>query len=134
LVGGLTIAEVGDRLEGDLLGLDPKGAWRTAAAEATGACEPEGAMERTVHISAGPAPAKEYLRERVADLTIHAWDLARALGVDEQLDAELVAVSLDLYREKGDLWRQWGLLGPAVAVPPGAGAQEVFVAETGRRP
>jgi uncharacterized protein (TIGR03086 family) len=134
LVGGLTIAEVGDRLEGDLLGHDPKEAWRVAAAEATAACEPAGAMDRTVHLSAGPTPAGEYMLERVADLTIHAWDLARALGLDEQLDSELVDVSLDLYRQKGDLWRQWGLLGPAVAVPAGADAQAVFVSETGRKP
>jgi uncharacterized protein (TIGR03086 family) len=134
LVEGLTIPEVGDRLEGDLLGQDPKQAWRAAAAEAITACGVPGSMDRTVQLSAGPTSAQEYIRERVADLTIHAWDLARALGADERLDADLVEASLDLYREKGDLWRQWGLLGPPVPAPPGADAQTMFVAVSGRLP
>lgn len=35
LLAGRTIADVGDRLDGDLLGADPDGAARAAAGEAT---------------------------------------------------------------------------------------------------
>src|SRR5688572_22903393 len=39
LVNGKTIAEVGDKYEGDLVGDDPVGKWRTAVAEAQGAVD-----------------------------------------------------------------------------------------------
>src|SRR5829696_6235060 len=43
LMGGSTIAEVGDRYEGDLLGDDPKGAWAESSAEAVAAVRADGA-------------------------------------------------------------------------------------------
>src|SRR5438093_13714711 len=51
IFAGRTVAEVGDRFDGDLLGDDPLGAWREAAAEAVTAVSGEGAMTRTVHLS-----------------------------------------------------------------------------------
>ena len=133
LVGGLTVPEVGDRLDGDLLGDDPRGAWRRAAADAVRACEEEGALERTVHLSAGDTPAVDYVGERILDLVMHAWDLARAVGGDESLDPELVEVARKVLAEKAELWRQYGALGPAVEVAPGADAQTELLAESGRR-
>ena len=38
-----------------------------------------------------PVPGREYTMQLFADHLIHAWDLARAIGVDERLDAGLVA-------------------------------------------
>ena len=35
----------------------------------------------------GDLPGAEILGFRIGDITVHAWDLARALGVDEALDA-----------------------------------------------
>ena len=93
LVGGLAIAEVGDRFDGDLLGDDPVGAWRSAAAAAIAACGVDGAMQRPLHLSSGEGPAADYIAERVLDLVMHAWDAARATGVDELLDADLLDVA-----------------------------------------
>ena len=47
-------------------------------------------MSRTVHLSFGDVTGEEYARQLVADLLIHGWDLARAIGADETLDADLV--------------------------------------------
>jgi uncharacterized protein (TIGR03086 family) len=60
LFGGATIAEVGDRFDGDLLGDDPLGNAADAAREADAAVAAPGAMERTVHLSFGDFPAGEY--------------------------------------------------------------------------
>ena len=88
LVEGLTIAEVGDALDGDLLGEEPSVAARAAAEEAIAAVEvrlPDGG---TVHLSYGEENIGEYLWQLTADHLIHGWDLAAATGQDRALDAE----------------------------------------------
>src|ERR1700761_6093819 len=46
LLAGSTIADVGDRFDGDVLGTDPKAAWAAAATQAVRAAEAGGAMDR----------------------------------------------------------------------------------------
>ena len=60
LLAGSTIAEVGDRFDGDVLGAEPKAGWAAASAGAVRAAEAEGAMDRIVHLSFGdfPSPAR----------------------------------------------------------------------------
>src|SRR5215469_2161023 len=48
LLAGSTIAEVGDRFDGDVLGADPKAAWALASAAAVHAVASDGAMDRIV--------------------------------------------------------------------------------------
>ncbi len=55
LLAGATVADVGDRFEGDILGDDPQVAWKEAAAQALAAATP-GVLERTVHLSFGDFP------------------------------------------------------------------------------
>jgi uncharacterized protein (TIGR03086 family) len=62
----------------------------TSAAEVVGAFEESDALERTVHHPAGDRSGLDLLWLRVAEWTVHGWDLARAIGGDEQLDPELV--------------------------------------------
>lgn len=91
LLAGRTIAEVGDSLDGDLLGEDPVAAWDAAAAEATTAVQQPGAMDGITHLSFGDFPAPEYTRQLIADHLIHGWDLAQAIGAEDLLDPELTA-------------------------------------------
>ena len=90
LFAGLTVGEVGDIFEGDQLVPDPLTAARDASGAALDAVREDGAMERTVHLSFGETPGVEYARQLAADHLVHAWDLARALGVDDTLDPEAV--------------------------------------------
>ena len=89
LLAGATIADIGDRFEGDILGDDPQVAWKEAAAQALAAASP-GSLRRTVHLSFGDFPGQEYLGQLTADHVIHAWDLARSIDADDRLDPELV--------------------------------------------
>ena len=75
LLEGQTIEQVGQRFEGDILGDDPKGAWRDATEDAFAAVGEDGAMERTVALSRGGTPANEYIGEMMVDHLIHSWDL-----------------------------------------------------------
>ncbi|HEV7864926.1 MAG TPA: maleylpyruvate isomerase family mycothiol-dependent enzyme, partial [Acidimicrobiia bacterium] len=52
LLEGQTLADVGDRFEGDILGADPQVAWKEAAAAALSPASPE-VLTRTVHLSFG---------------------------------------------------------------------------------
>jgi uncharacterized protein (TIGR03086 family) len=50
--------------------------------------EPD-ALDRVAHHPVGNRSGLDLLRMRTLDLTLHAWDLARSLGLDETLDPEL---------------------------------------------
>jgi uncharacterized protein (TIGR03086 family) len=133
LLAGATIAEVGDRFDGDVLGADPRAAWTLASATAVRAVEEDGAMDRIVHLSFGDFPGREYTLQLVADHLIHAWDLARAIGADERLDSGLVASCAAWFEAVEDGYRAAGAIAARPPVPGDADAQTVLLARFGRR-
>ena len=133
LLTGSTIAEVGDRFDGDVLGADPKLAWAAASAEAVQAVEADGAMGRTVHLSVGDFPGREYTLQLFADHLIHAWDLARAIGADERLDTELVTSCASWFGAVEDAYRSAGAIAARPSVPSDADAQTMLLARFGRQ-
>jgi len=134
LMAGATIADVGDALDGDLLGPEPAAAHAAAAAAALAAVMGDGALERTVHLSFGDVPGAEYARQLAADHLVHAWDLARALGADEQLDPDAASAVLDWFAGAEDAYRAAGAIGPRVAIAADAGIQAQLLARFGRQP
>lgn len=62
LMAGATLAEVGGRFDGDLLGADPLAAAEPAASEADAAVPAAIAEERIVQLSFGESSAAEYAR------------------------------------------------------------------------
>ena len=134
LLSGSTIADVGDRFDGDQLGDDPEAAWATAAALSIAAVAEPGALDRTVHVSFGDISAREYVSQLVCDHVIHGWDLDRAIGTDERIDAELVDFAYDFLLPQVEGWRSAGAFGPKVEVPAGSGRQAELLALTGRNP
>lgn len=134
LMEGRTIAEVGDRFDGDVLGADPAAACDDAAAAAIQAVCAEAALERTVHLSFGDVPGEEYAWQLTADHLIHGWDLAQAIGSDDRLDGDLVAAVAKWFDEREELYRAGGAIGPRVPVPEEADPQTVLLASFGRTP
>ena len=112
LLEGLTIADVGDRFDGDLLGDDPRGVGATAAADAVAAVGGLLAGIDSVHLSYGDEDPDEYVRQLSADHLIHGWDLAAATGQDRTLDAELVAEIAIWFADREELFRSAGVFGP----------------------
>jgi uncharacterized protein (TIGR03086 family) len=133
LLAGSTVAEVGDRFDGDVLGADPKAAWASASAAAVRAVAEDGAMDRIVHLSFGDFPGREYAMQLFADHLIHGWDLARAIGAEERLDSELVASCATWFDAVEDAYRSAGAIAARPPVPDEAGAQTVLLARFGRR-
>lgn len=67
-----------------------------------------------------------------ADTLIHTWDLARATGQDDQLDAEAATKALDFLTPIDEAIRRPGGFGPKLTPPPGADAQAKLLAFAGR--
>ena len=132
LFAGGTIQEVGDRFDGDLLGNDPAAAWDDSAAAAIVAVDDPAAMDRTVHLSFGDFPGREYAMQLLADLVVHGWDLARATGADERMDPELVDVCRAWFAGVADAYRSAGAVAARPPVPPGADPQTQLLADFGR--
>ncbi|WP_284574891.1 TIGR03086 family metal-binding protein [Streptomyces sp. 2P-4] len=129
---GCTVAEVGDRFAGDILGDDPAAAWDRAARAAHTAFASPWALERIVSLSYGPSKAAAYCAELTADCVVHAWDLARAVGADDRLPAGLVRFALDEITPYADGLAAAGMYGPPLVPPPGADDQTRLLALTGR--
>lgn len=133
LLDGQTIDQVGDRFDGDLLGDDPKQAWKEASEEALAAAGRPGAMEATAHLSFGDFPGRDYVMQVLVDHVIHAWDLARGIDADDALDPDLVQVAYDFLEPQVEAWRAGGAFGELVEVPESADLQTRLLALTGRR-
>jgi uncharacterized protein (TIGR03086 family) len=132
LFAGRTVEEVGDRFDGDLLGDDAVAAWDDSAAAAVAAVEAPGAMDRIVHLSFGDFPGRDYAMQLFADLLVHGWDLSRAIGADERLDAALVDACAAWFAGVAEGYRSAGVVGPRPATPADADAQTLLLAEFGR--
>ena len=104
----MTIAEVGDRFDGDLLGDDPQAVGHDAATDASAAVDELLAGLDTVHLSYGDEDPAEYVRQLCADHLIHGWDLAAATGQDRTLDPELVDEVATWFADREELYRVGG--------------------------
>jgi uncharacterized protein (TIGR03086 family) len=90
LLRGGTRAEFLRLRDADALGTDPAGAYARSAQECAEAFARPGALRRILDYPLGQVTGRQALAVRTTDATIHTWDLARAVGVDEQLDIGLV--------------------------------------------
>ena len=133
LLEGLTIDQVGDSLDGDLLGGDPAQAWAGLASAAVSAAGQEGVLDRVVHVSFGDIPGREYLSQIAVDHVIHGWDLAQGIGADSDIAPELVAFAHDFLAPQVEQWRAAGAFGDRVEVPESASLQTRLLALAGRR-
>ena len=132
LLAGKTVAEVGDRYEGDQLGDDPIAVWDRASEAAVAAVSADGAMTATTHLSYGDVPGADYVREVFTDLAVHGWDLARAIGVDDTIDPAWAQSIYDELAPKEAELKASGLWGDTIVPPPDADIQTKLLAVMGR--
>ncbi|MFD7729840.1 TIGR03086 family metal-binding protein [Kitasatospora phosalacinea] len=134
LLAGATVAEIGDRFDGDVLGDDPVAAWTAAADAARAAFAAPGALERTVQLSYGPRRADGYAREMTVDAVVHAWDLAQGTGADPTVDPAAAEFALAELAPQADALAASGLFADPVPVPAGADAATRLLGLVGRDP
>lgn len=133
LGGGRTIEEVGDALDGDVLGAHPLSAYDDSALVAAAIFREEGAMDRPCAVSYGPVPGAVYCGHRFLDVLIHGWDIAKSTHQDPTLDAELVAACWEVVAPQLDELTATGAFGTVIAVPDDADAQTKLLAVLGRQ-
>jgi uncharacterized protein (TIGR03086 family) len=89
-------------------------------------------LNASVRLSYDTMPASQYLSEQVADVIVHSWDLARAIGADDRLDDALVEAAWSVFEPQRDTLEASGLYASPVTVDPAAPLQSKLLALTGR--
>ncbi|MFL6237885.1 MAG: TIGR03086 family metal-binding protein [Actinomycetes bacterium] len=134
LVEGQTIAEVGDRFDGDVLGGDPGATTDAAVRAARDAFAAPGALERTVHLSFGDFSGDNYCWQLISDAFVHTWDLARGIGSEDTMDPGLAERVHDFLAPMLAQMSGSPYFAAPVSVGDNASAQEMLLASTGRKP
>ena len=134
LLGGATLAEVGDRYDGDVLGENPVTAWESSSRAAREAWTEPGATERRVYLSFGESDAEEYGWQMVTDLAVHAWDLAAGIGAPQPIRDDLADTLLRVIGPEVPGWQGMGMFAPPVPVSDDAPPADHLVALLGRDP
>jgi hypothetical protein len=132
-LAGKTIAEVGTKFDGDLLGSDPKASWHAIVEKAIAAAK-NADLENQVHLSYGDYPAGEYLHHITMFRTLRTVDLARFLKFDASLSDDLIQGNWDWIKPNAEWLRNVGVLPPEVKVPEEAPLFEKLMGITGRQP
>ncbi len=114
---------------------DPVGAWKAARDTILGALADPAIAGKEVESPAGTRTIEEMIAIfGVGDVLIHTWDLSRATGQDDTLDADEVNRLFTFMQPMDEMMRQGGAFGPKVEVADDAGAQTRLIAFTGRTP
>lgn len=90
LLDGADAVEVEASRALDHVGEDPPALFARTADEVVAAFHEAGALDRVVDHPAGRRTGAELLGQRVVEWAVHGWDLARAVGGDEDLDPAVV--------------------------------------------
>jgi uncharacterized protein (TIGR03086 family) len=114
---------------------DPEGAWANARDAVQSALDDPAVAQAEFEGFTGRSSFERGVnRFIVPDLVIHSWDLARATGQDDRLDAEEVRFTREsLGQFDESMMRQPGVFGPALEAPPGADEQTQLLAFLGRQ-
>ena len=114
---------------------DPAGAWEAMSdAIQAGLDDPEVA-KRAIEMRMGTQSYEETVGTFIlGDVLVHTWDLARATGLDETLDADEVHRLNEGMEAADEAMRSSGHYGPRVGVPDDADEQTKLIAFTGRHP
>jgi uncharacterized protein (TIGR03086 family) len=129
LLAGRSLAQARASIESLRDDLAEEWALYSLAAAAAWRNTPRDALVQLAHDT---VTVEDYLREQVADVTIHTWDLARATGADESLDDELVRAVWTVFEPQKDTLEASGLFASPVPIDDDAPLQDRLLAVTGR--
>ena len=133
LLQGKKIKDVGNKYDGDLLGEAPIVVWQKTLASADEFLEANpNVIDHVCHLSYGDVACHEYISQRILDLTIHGWDIAKSTGQDTTLPPELVTFLWETFSRESMI-RESGLFGKQIPVPETADAQTKLLAFLGRQ-
>ncbi len=118
---------------GAIAGDDPAATYRSIRDDVLESLDHDGALATAVQSALGVMSMDEYLDALVGDAIIHAWDIARATGVDEHRDPALVEHVLARMTATG-VARGPDRYGDEIIVADDASPQDQLLALSGRHP
>lgn len=126
----------GRPVDGPSVDDDPAGAWRALDSAVQSLLDDPSAASRELEMRIGTfSVAQAVDMFGTPDVLMHTWDLARATGLDETLDAEEVHRAYEsLSSVDEEMLRGSGQFGPRVEVPDDADEQTKLIAFSGRTP
>lgn len=114
---------------------DPAGAWATMREGILAVLADPAASAYEFDSRAGKMSVEQSIAMIVTgDVLIHTWDLARATGLDEKLDAAEVHRMYEGVQPFDEILRSSGQFGPRVSVADSADEQTQLLAFMGRQP
>jgi uncharacterized protein (TIGR03086 family) len=135
MLAGLTMDEAGsDKFDGDLLGQEPVASFEALVDLACAAAAAVTDLDEVAHLSFGDYPVREYFWQINQFRALRAYDIARVIGVDPDLPAELVQGLWDELAPNAEEWRTIGVFPAAVPVPEDAPLLHRLLGLTGRSP
>lgn len=95
-----------------------------------------GGLDGTVDHPIGQIPRATFIGFRIMDNATHAWDLARSIGAEEALDADMVTYMWDDIQPMAAGLGDLGIFGDSASgdVPEDAPLQTRYLDLVGRRP
>jgi|APCry1669190288_1035285.scaffolds.fasta_scaffold00743_6 uncharacterized protein (TIGR03086 family) len=135
LVGGASREDAALFINGPI-GEDPVSECRKALQEQRRVFTSPIDRDQVVHHPMGDIPVSQLYEFRIMDLLIHAWDLARSLGLDEGLPDELVEYVHTSLKPVEPFIADIGVFGPGPSGNLGGdeSLQAVLLDLVGRRP
>ena len=131
VLAGRTIDDVGDSFAGDLLGSDPIAAYDRVNDLATTAVGATIDLGATAHLSYGDFPVSDFFVHTAIYRAFQAWSIAKLLGIDYSLPAELVEGLWEHVGPQVDAFRDMGVFPPEIEVPADADRETKLLARTG---
>jgi len=106
--------------------------WAAASTAAVEALSQVEYRDQLVQLPDGPASVEELGWRLATDLTVHAWDLARAVDAPDEFPNDLLAHVLEHARESAGSWFRPNRYSPAIPVPGCTDDLTELLALTGR--
>jgi uncharacterized protein (TIGR03086 family) len=116
-------------------GDDPEAAWTVVDNVIQAALDDPAIAGRSIDTRMGNSSFEETVAMIcLPDVLVHTWDLARATGLDETLDADEVHRFVETMEPADQAMRDSGHYGPRISVPDDADEQTRLIAFVGRQP
>jgi uncharacterized protein (TIGR03086 family) len=95
-----------------------------------------GALDQTVAHPAMDMPARQLLGFRLTEYALHGWDLARAIGADDQIDHDVLTALLAVLEPMAEVLPATGMFGTGGSgeLSDDASLQHRVLDLSGRRP
>jgi uncharacterized protein (TIGR03086 family) len=132
ILGGRTMAQVGNEFDGDLTGDDPIMAYVNSVALAKAVLTPA-ALAADYKLSFGRATGLDYVTQIFMDELVHSWDVMKGSGQSVAFDDELVTAGISIAQEVVAVVGQGSVFGYSQEIVPDESQLDLLLGVVGRK-